>query len=44
LLACGAGNEPDVEDHYENRMVYVAQSGVKGAGEGLFARQDVAPR
>jgi hypothetical protein len=39
-----AGNEPDVADPYEAKMVYVDQSGVEGAGEGLFANVDVPAR
>jgi hypothetical protein len=33
-----------VEDPYEARMVYVAESRVEGAGEGLFVNQDVPAR
>jgi len=33
-----------VEDPYEARMVYVSESRVKGAGEGLFVNQDVPAR
>ena len=34
---------PLLEDPYEQRTVYVAESGQAGAGEGLFLKRDLAP-
>ena len=36
-------SEPRLEDPYEQRMVYVAESMIPGAGEGVFLRRDVRP-
>ena len=36
------GRQPLLPDPYEARTVYVAESGIAGAGEGLFARRDLA--
>ena len=35
------GRHPLETDQYEDDSVYVAPSGVPGAGEGLFARRDI---
>ena len=34
-------SDPHLPDPFEERTVYVAQSGIEGAGEGLFLRRDV---
>ena len=36
------GGQPLVRDNYEETMVELGQSGVPGAGQGLFSRRDVA--
>ena len=36
-------SQPRLEDPYEQRMVYVAESMIPGAGEGVFLRRDVKP-
>ena len=34
-------SQPHLTDPFEEKTVYVAQSGIEGAGEGLFLRRDV---
>ncbi|KAL6041580.1 Histone-lysine N-methyltransferase setd7 [Balamuthia mandrillaris] len=35
---------PMLPDPYEEQWVYVKQSNIEGAGEGLFAKRDIPPR
>ena len=36
-------SRPTLMDPLDHRNVYIAESGIDGSGEGLFARRDILP-